>query len=279
MIIQLTCPDQEGIVAKFTGVIFDAGANILSLEQHVEPEENLFFMRIKLDLSALTELDALEKDIKSLATEFHGKCRIYNADYPLKSAIFVTKESACLYDLLMKQNSGELDMSLQLIISNYNNLKSIANQYDIPFHIFSISDTTKSVQENKIITLLKDNNIEVIILARYMQILTEDFVNQYLGKIINIHHGFLPAFKGKKPYHQAWEKGVKIIGATAHYVTKLLDDGPIIAQDTASVTHQHSPREMIHAGRDIERRVLTAAVKAHLERRIIIHGKRTIIFH
>lgn len=279
MIIHLTCPDQQGIVARFTGLLFDAGANILSLEQHVELEENLFFMRIKLDLSSIKNTESLESKINKSVSDVNGSCKIYNADHPLKAAVFVTKESACLFDLLIKHKSAELNMKIPLIISNHNSLQSVADQYDIPFYVIPITAETKSAQENIIIKLIKENEIEVIILARYMQILTSEFVNEYSGQIINIHHGFLPAFKGKQPYHQAWERGVKIIGATAHYVTERLDDGPIIAQDTASVTHQQSPMEMIQAGRDIERRVLTTAVKAHLERKIIIQGKRTIIFH
>ena len=209
----------------------------------------------------------------------NANIQFYYPENLQKMAIFVTKESAPLYDLLIKHRSGELSCEIPCIVSNHEELGEIAKEFHIPFHHFPITKENKQAQEQEIRMLMQNENIDVLVLARYMQILSADFVNEYPGRIINIHHGFLPAFKGKSPYRQAWEQGVKMIGATAHYVTADLDEGPIIDQDVVSVNHQHSVQEMIQAGRDIERRVLTDAVKAHLEHRIILDGQRTIIFH
>jgi len=280
MILHISCPDQQGIVAKFTGMLFENKANILSLEQHVEPDENLFFMRIHADLSNLSNTEnQLKSDLQALQIQLDAKIQLHNYEKKQNVALMVTKESTPLYDLLIQQKSGELSCNIPLIISNHNHLKSIANQFEVPFHHISITPETKLDQEKRINQLFENHKIDLIILARYMQILSPSLVEKYSGQIINIHHGFLPAFKGKMPYHQAWERGVKIIGATAHYVTEELDDGPIIEQDVISVNHQHSVSEMIQAGRNIERSVLTNSVNAHLEHRIILHGKRTIIFH
>ncbi len=278
MVIQLSCLDRPGIVARITGLIYGERGNILYLEQHVEPEENLYFMRVIVDNHSLNDakpnlIKKLEKACASLQASLH----IFDDTVSLNMAIFVTKEAAPLHDLLIKYQAGELKCKIPFIISNHNHLRSIAEQFKIPFHHLPLMPDTKQEQEAQIRKLLVSEKVDLIVLARYMQILSEQFVKDYTA--INIHHGFLPAFKGKKPYHQAWERGVKIIGATAHYVTADLDEGPIIAQDVVSVTHHHSAKDMIRAGRDIERRVLTSAVKAHLEHRIILHKQRTIIFH
>jgi formyltetrahydrofolate deformylase len=280
MILHISCPDQQGIVAKFTSLLFKSRANILSLEQHVEPDEKLFFMRIHADLSNMetTKLQ-LETDLKMLENQLNAQIQIYNYNKKLNVALMVTKESAPLYDLLIQQKSGELKCNIPLIISNHETLKPIADQFDVPFHFIPITPQSKLTQEEKLTELLENNQIDLVVLARYMQILSSIMVEKYSARIINIHHGFLPAFKGKMPYHQAWKRGVKIIGATAHYVTEELDEGPIIDQNVISVNHQHSVSEMIQAGRNIERSVLTQSVKAHIEHRIILHGKRTIIFH
>ena len=280
LVLHINCPDQRGIIAKFTGILYDHGANVLNLEQHVEPDEKLFFMRIHADLKnrRISE-EALNEILLAQVKKMDANIQFYYPENLQKMAIFVTKESTPLYDLLIKHRSGELSCEIPCIVSNHEELGEIANQFHIPFHYFPITPDTKQEQEQVIRKLMKDSNIDVLVLARYMQILSADFVSDYSGRIINIHHGFLPAFKGKAPYRQAWERGVKMIGATAHYVTADLDEGPIIEQDVVSVNHQHSVEEMIQAGRDIEKRVLTAAVKAHLEHRIILDGQRTIIFH
>ncbi|MDP7027389.1 MAG: formyltetrahydrofolate deformylase [Candidatus Marinimicrobia bacterium] len=280
LILHINCPDQRGIIAQFTGVLYDHGANVLNLEQHVEPDEKLFFMRIHADLSNMEiSEDALHKILMAQVKKMNAKIQFYYPENVLRIAIFVTKESAPLYDLLIKHQSGELPCKIPCIISNHKHLKEIAEQFNIPFHHLPISPETKPDQENAVREIIKKENIDLLVLARYMQILSPAFVTDYQGRIINIHHGFLPAFKGNNPYRKAWERGVKMIGATAHYVTADLDEGPIIEQDVVSVNHQHSVQEMIQAGRDIERRVLTSAVKAHLQHRIILDGQRTIIFH
>jgi len=280
LILHISCPDQRGIIAQFTGILYDHGANVLNLEQHVEPDEKLFFMRIHADLKNMEiSEDALYEILMVQVKKMNAKIQFYYPENLLRMGIFVTKESAPLYDLLIKHQSGELPCKTPCIISNHERLKEISEQFNIPFYHLPISPETKSDQENAIREIIKKENIDLLVLARYMQILSPEFVSDYHGRIINIHHGFLPAFKGNNPYRKAWETGVKMIGATAHYVTADLDEGPIIEQDVVSVNHQHSVQEMIQAGRDIERRVLTSAVKAHLQHRIILDGQRTIIFH
>ena len=280
LILHINCPDQRGIIAQFTGILYNHGANVLNLEQHVEPEEKLFFMRIHANLKNMDiSEDSLYAILKTLEIKMDAKIQFYNPEYHQRIAIFVTKESAPLYDLLIKQRSGELTCEISCIISNHEDLESIVSPFKIPFHHLPVSSDANAKQEKEIIKLMDEEKIDLLVLARYMQILSGDLVAKYRGEIINIHHGFLPAFKGQSPYRQAWERGVKMIGATAHYVTEDLDEGPIIEQDVVSINHQHSVQEMIQAGRDIERRVLTSAVKAHLERRIILDGQRTIIFH
>ena len=223
--------------------------------------------------------DALREILMAQVKKMNAKIQFYYPENRQKMAIFVTREAAPLYDLLIKHQSGELPCEIPCILSNHQDLKNTAKQFNIPFHHLPLSTETKSDQENAIREIIKKENIDLLVLARYMQILSSAFVTDYQGRIINIHHGFLPAFKGNNPYRKAWERGVKMIGATAHYVTADLDEGPIIEQDVVSVNHQHSVKEMVQAGRDIERRVLTSAVKAHLEHRIILNGQRTIIFH
>ena len=280
LILHINCPDQRGIIAQFTGILYDHGANVLNLEQHVEPDEKLFFMRIHADLSNMEiSEDALHEILMAQVKIMNTKIQFYYPENRQKMAIFVTREDAPLYDLLIKRQSGELPCEIPCIISNQQDLENTAKQFNIPFHHLPLSPETKSDQENAIREIIKKENIDLLVLARYMQILSSAFVTEYQGRIINIHHGFLPAFKGNHPYRKAWERGVKMIGATAHYVTADLDEGPIIEQDVVSVNHQHSVKEMVQAGRDIERRVLTSAVKAHLEHRIILDGQRTIIFH
>ena len=280
LILHINCPDQSGIIAQFTSILFDHGVNVLNLEQHVEPDEKHFFMRIHSDLKNMEISQvALNEILLAQVRKMNATIRFYYPGKLKRMGIFVTKESATLYDLLIKHQSGEIACEIPFIVSNHLDLEKIASQFNIPFYHFPITSNSKLKQESQIQSLVDKESIDLIVLARYMQILSPGFVEKYHGRIINIHHGFLPAFKGKSPYRQAWERGVKVIGATAHYVTADLDEGPIIEQDVVSVSHQHSVKEMIQAGRDIERRVLTSAVKAHLQHRIILDGHRTIIFH
>ena len=280
LILHINCPDQRGIIAQFTGILYDHGANVLNLEQHVEPDEMLFFMRIHTDLKNMEiSEDALHEILMAQVKKMDAKIQFYYPETIQNMAIFATTESAPLYDLLIKHQSGELPCIIPCVISNHDDLRKITEQFNIPFHFLPVSPDNKIEQEKEIRQLMVNEKIDLLVLARYMQILSREFVEHYPGEIINIHHGFLPAFKGKSPYRQAWDRGVKMIGATAHYVTADLDEGPIIEQDVVSVNHQHSVQEMIQAGRDIERRVLISAVKDHLEHRIILDGQRTIIFH
>jgi len=280
MVLHIKCPDQPGLIARFTGILFEHQANVMNLEQHAEEVESLFYMRIHVDLSNMSiSEENLKQKVLVLGKELKAEIRFLDPEKKMNIAIFVTKEFEPLYDLLLHYNSKELFGNISCIISNHSDLSHVAKQFDIPYHHIPINKDNKQEQEKVTLKLLDENNIDLVVLARYMQILSKGFVDEYRARIINIHHGFLPAFKGQKPYHQAWERGVKMIGATAHYVTEDLDEGPIIEQDVISVNHQHSAKEMVQAGRDIERRVLTSAVKAHLEHRIMLHGKRTIIFH
>lgn len=280
MIFHLTCPDQEGIIAQFTQLLFQHHVNVLSLEQHVEPDEGLFFMRTHADLRNMTiSPNTLIDLLNEIENKLSGNLTIHDPLNRLNVAILCTKEQAHVSDLLMKYQSGELNCKIPLVISNHDNLRDLVERYGIAYHHLPLSIENKELQEKEILSLLKDENIDVVVLARYMQVLPPKIVHQFEGRIINIHHAFLPAFKGNRPYRKAWIRGVKMIGATAHYVTEDLDEGPIIEQDVESVTHQHSVKEMIQAGRDIERRVLTSAVKAHLQHRILLHGQRTLIFH
>ncbi len=279
IILHLICPDQYGIIAQITQSLYIHNANIISLEQHVEPNEKLFFMRAHIDLSKIKISYKQLKDALALINKnLNGKLEIYNPTIPLKVAILCTKEKAHLSDLLMRSDAGELNCTIPVVISNHDSLRTSVEQYGLTYHHLPIKADFKKNQEQKILEILKKNKIDLIVLARYMQILSPNFVNTYRGKIINIHHAFLPAFKGDRPYHKAWKSGVKMIGATAHYVTEDLDEGPIINQDVESVTHHSTIKQMIQSGRDIERRVLVSAVKAHTEYRILIHGKRTLIF-
>lgn len=280
IILLVTCPDQRGIVAKYTGHLFDNHVNILTMEEHVEEKLKMFFMRLVLDVSTLQiSLSELDQSLTALSKQFFGEYQLIKQNEKINTAIFVTKEQLPLYDLLIRHETGQLNCNLKLVVSNHDNLKNAAERFEIPFHYFPVTSKNKSAYEPEILKLMQHENIELIILARYMQILSPEFLSHYEKKVINIHHGFLPAFKGGKPYHQAWKRGVKLIGATAHYVTNDLDEGPIIVQDVKPVNHTFSVKEMIDAGQDIERRVLTNAVRAHLEQRVLVYQGRTIVFH
>ena len=275
----MSCNDKVGIVSILSNIVFNNRGNILDLQQHVEIKENRYFMRLSIDNSTLS-LESKNKIKIQIIEEFDEldpKISFFDETIPISIAVFVTKESLPLYDILIKHNSGELNCKIPIIISNHEHLKFIADNFNIPFACLPLKKDKKYSQEKKIIKILKDNNIDLVVLARYMQILSSDFVKNFTA--INIHHSFLPAFKGKNPYKQAWDKGVKIIGATAHYVTEELDEGPIISQDVFPVNHNFSMRKLIEVGQNIERRVLTSALKSHLEHKIIIYKGRTIVFY
>ena len=280
----VSCSDRPGLVAALSQQLFTLGLNILDADQHTDTSAGQFFQRIRFDLDvrdgeAVISEETLRGAIREMADRYQMQWDLrLDRDVP-RMAIFVSKTDHCLYDILLRHRSGELHCDIPLIVSNHPDLEPIAEQFGVDYRVFQITKENKQAQEAKEIELLRKYQIDLVVMARYMQILSDQMIKAFPMQIINIHHSFLPAFQGGKPYHQAYSRGVKRIGATAHYVTADLDEGPIIEQDVESVTHQHSVKEMVQTGRDIERRVLTSAVKAHLQHRILLHGQRTLIFH
>ncbi len=279
IIFLIDCPDRKGLVSSISTFFYERGFNILHCQQYTDVLRNQYFMRLKLDMATLkTSRKQLEDAFTEFGAQYQLNWSVHYSDYVPKVAILVTKAPHCLYDLVVRQQEGELPCEIPLIVSNHPTLEHIADKFRIPFHCLPVTSTTKAQQEEAMRKLLKQYHIDVVVLARYMQVLSKDFVAEYAGKVINIHHAFLPAFQGASPYQQAYERGVKMIGATAHYATAELDDGPIIEQDVERVNHEQTIEELSRMGSDIERIVLARAVKAHLEQRIIISGKRTIVF-
>ena len=278
--ILIHCKDQKAIIASVTNYIASIGGNIIYLDQHVDADENVFFMRLECELSAENwDIDAIKNDFKTnLAEPFEMTWKIYPQDQKPKMALFVSKYDHCLFDVLGRYLAGELPLETSVIISNHEDLRAVANRFSIPFHCVPFTKETKIEGEKKQIELLKKYEIDFIVLARYMQIITPKLIKIYKHKIINIHHSFLPAFPGAKPYHSAFKRGVKIIGATSHYVTEELDEGPIIEQDISRVLHSHSIEDFIMKGRDIERTVLARAIKLHAERKTIVYNNKTVVF-
>ena len=278
-IFLVQCPDSRGILAAITSFFSSRNFNILHCQQYTDVRENKYFMRITVDVTAMpfTRHD-LEKDFSTFAETIQAKWRVRYSDTKQRMAILVSKTSHCLYDLLVHMQDGDLDCEVPLIISNHPDLEDVAAKFRVPYYCCPILNGDKTSQEKQVLDLLSKHDIDLVVMARYMQVLSDDFIKQYPEKIINIHHAFLPAFQGGNPYVRAWERGVKMIGATAHYATADLDEGPIIEQDVERVSHEHSPNDLKEIGRDIERRVLTRAVKAHLEHRVILDGLRTIVF-
>jgi len=276
------CPDRRGLVAAITDFIFRRNGNVLHLEQHVDVEHNVFFMRVQWDLAGFEiPKDKITTAFTPLAEQYGMTWRVHFSDEIQRiqrMALFVSKEEHCLYDLLSRWQSGDLRVHIALIISNHPTLGHIAEKFNIPFHQFTITKENKAGQEQAQIDLLKTHNVDLVVLARYMQIITAEFIAQFPNRIINIHHSFLPAFPGAKPYHQAYERGVKIIGATSHYVTPDLDAGPIIEQDVARVDHRDSISEMIRKGKDLEKTVLARAIWTHLGHRVLVYNNKTVVF-
>lgn len=275
----IQCPDQKGLVAKITNFFFEKGFNILSCQQYVNSIENTYFMRIRLNSDG-TEISkkGLENSFLELATPLHFKWSVHYGHKKQQVAILVSHTSHNLYDLLERSKEGNLNCTVKIIISNHQKLKPIADMFQVPFYHVPVIANDKSKQEKQLMELLDEHQIDLIILARYMQILSADFINTYPEKIINIHHSFLPAFQGANPYLRAYERGVKLIGATAHYATEELDEGPIIEQDVKPVTHESTPTTLKKIGADIEKLVLAKAVNNHLNHQIIVSGNRAIVF-
>lgn len=279
-IVLINCPDKKGIIATVTNFILEKKGNTTYIEQHVDRELKEFFMRLECEFDQDEKKLALFKDSfnTNVAKNHHMQWEMYNAEKAPKMALFVSKYDHCLYDILGRHASGELNVKIPIIISNHKDLKSIADAFNIPFAYIPVTKNTKEKAELQQLELLKEHKIDFIVLARYMQILSANFVNQYPNKIINIHHSFLPAFPGAKPYHSAYERGVKIIGATSHYVTSDLDEGPIIEQEVVRVSHVHNVQDFILKGRDLEKIVLSRAIKHHIERKVLIYNNKTVIF-
>lgn len=277
----LHCPDKPGILAAVTDFITINKGNIVYLDQYVDREEKEFFMRIEWELeNFLIPQEKVEDYFNTLyAQKYDMKYRIYFSDRKPRMAIFVSKMSHCIYDLLARYTAGEWDVEIPLIISNHPDLKHVADRFGIPFHVFPITKENKAEQEAKEMELLKENGVNFIVLARYMQVISEQMIEAYPSKIINIHHSFLPAFVGAKPYHAAFERGVKIIGATSHYVTTELDAGPIIEQDVVRITHKDTVQDLINKGKDLEKIVLSRAVQKHIDRKVLAYKNKTVIFN
>ena len=277
----LHCPDKPGILAEVTDFITVNKGNIIYLDQYVDHVENIFFMRIEWELKDfLVPLEKIEDYFASLyAQKYEMNFRLYFSDTKPRMAIFVSKMSHCLFDLLARYTAGEWNVEIPLIISNHPDLQHVAERFGIPFHLFPITKETKEEQEKKEMELLAKHKITFIVLARYMQVISEQMINAYPNRIINIHHSFLPAFVGAKPYHAAFERGVKIIGATSHYVTTELDAGPIIEQDVVRITHKDTVQDLVNKGKDLEKIVLSRAVQKHIERKVLAYKNKTVIFN
>jgi formyltetrahydrofolate deformylase len=289
-VLLIDCPDRKGLVARVAGLLYERGANILHADQHQDHDLGLFFMRVEWGLTsekiesgktggtASFDLDDFIRAFTSLATELdmHWTLRI-RAQRP-RVALFCSQYLHCAVDLLQRWHSGELECEIPFIVSNHHDVESLAAFYGVPFEYIPITPSTRKETEARQLELLRKHTIELIVLARYMQILSPEFVAQYPAAIINVHHSFLPAFTGARPYHAAYARGVKLIGATSHYVTEVLDDGPIIEQDVTRISHRDQVEDLVARGRDLERLVLSRAVRWHLDRRILCYGNKTVVF-
>lgn len=273
------CPDQPGLVHAVTGFIFAHHGNILDLEQHIDPPENLFFMRVEWAVENFTlAKEEISATFAPLGEKYRMGWTLHFSSERKRVALFVSKESHCLYDLLSRHEAGELPVEIPVIVSNHELLRPAAERFGIPFHHFPMSPGTKAAQEKAQIDLLREHRVDTVVLARYMQILSEDLISEFPNQILNIHHSFLPAFVGAKPYHQAYERGVKIIGATSHYVTAALDQGPIIHQDVMRVTHEDSVADLVRLGKDLEKTVLAKALWWHVRDKVLVYHNKTVVF-
>ncbi len=286
-ILLISCPDQRGLVAAVTDFIFTNQGNILYLDQHVDAEASgpgasgsgVFFMRVEWDLSGfLIQRHELHSAFDFVARRFNMKWALHFSDTRPRMAVFVSKQAHCLYEILSRWQSGEWQVEIPLIVSNHPDLQPVADQFGLPFHLIPVTQADKAAREAQQIALLQEHRVDFVVLARYMQILSESFVSHFPDRIINIHHSFLPAFAGAKPYHAAYGRGVKIIGATSHYVTTDLDAGPIIEQNVIRVSHKDSIKEMIRKGQDVEKLVLAQAIWHHIQRRVLVYNNKTVVF-
>lgn len=278
-ILLIDCPDQKGLVAAIADFLYAHGGNILHADQHKDKQLGQFFMRVEWEQKEF-DLDSAEfvREFEPMAGRLHMHWQLFYSQQRPLVAIFVSRQLHCLADLLYRHQTGELSCEIAFIVSNHTDAEPLARFYGIPFHVVAVNPANKATVEASQLRLLRDAKVELVILARYMQILSPEFVAEYPHQIINVHHSFLPAFTGARPYHAAFERGVKLIGATSHYATENLDEGPIIEQDVARISHRDAPEDLIQKGRDLERVVLARAVRWHLERRILCYGNKTVVF-
>jgi formyltetrahydrofolate deformylase len=275
----VTCPDRRGIVAALAQVLHGHGANILDADQHTDAVAGQFFQRIRFDCAEMhTDRISLEHAVQEVAERFAMRWRIAYAGDRKRMVIFVSRYDHCLWDLLLRHRAGELRCDIVAIVSNHPSLGPVAGQFGIPYHVFPIQAESRAAQEAREIALLEELGVDLLVLARYMQILSPGFIERFPSRIINIHHSFLPAFVGARPYHHAFERGVKLVGATAHYATTELDEGPIIEQDVVRTSHRDGVDDLVRKGRDLERTVLARAVRWHLEDRILVYANKTVVF-
>ena len=277
-ILTLSCPDRTGIVHNVSGWLLEQNGNILEAQQFGDAATNRFFLRIQFSLPEKQDVNALQAGFAPIAEKFGMEANIYDAQRKARLLILVSRQGHCLNDLLFRAHSGQLPVEIAAVASNHTDHAGLASSYGIPFHHLPVTPETRPQQEQQIIDLAHDLKVDLVVLARYMQILSTNLCQSLSGRAINIHHSFLPSFKGARPYHQAHARGVKIIGATAHYVTADLDEGPIIEQDVEHVTHAVSPTELTQIGSDVESLVLARAVRAHVEHRILLNDQRTVVF-
>jgi formyltetrahydrofolate deformylase len=275
----ISCHDREGLVAAVTQFIATNDGNIVHLDQHVDQQENVFFMRVEWDLSRFRyQQGEVATAFEPIAQQYQMQWALHFSEKRPRMAVFVSKEAHCLYEILARYTAGEWRVDIPLIVSNHPTLQDVAAQFNIPFHVIPVTKEDKRQQEDKQIALLREHNVDLVVLARYMQILSAEFVAQFPNRIINIHHSFLPAFPGAKPYHMAFSRGVKIIGATSHYVTADLDAGPIIEQDTVRINHKDSVEDLVRKGKDVEKLVLARAIRYHLQNQVLVYNNKTVIF-
>lgn len=278
-ILLISCPDARGIVAAVSGFLAELGANLLDSQQHSHTDEGLFFMRVRFELPPSgMDRPRFEAAFAPVAARFRMTWRLTFPDQIKRMGILVSRYDHCLYDLLLRQRSGELSVAIPFVASNHPDLAHVADTFSVPFHHLQVTPASRPDQEEALLALCEAHGVEFLVLARYMQILTARVLDRYEQAIINIHHSFLPAFAGGRPYHQAYQRGVKVIGATSHYATEDLDEGPIIEQDVIRVNHRDEVEHLVRKGRDLEKLVLARAVSAHAEDRILVHGRRTIVF-
>ncbi len=277
-ILTLSCPDRTGIVYRVTGLLYELGCNILDAQQFGDEETRRFFLRVHFDVPSLVETGTLQEGFSALADDYGMDWQLHDARRRARLLVLVSKQGHCLNDLLFRAHSRQLPVDIAGIVSNHGDFASLADSYGIPFHHLPVTTVTRAAQEQQLIDLMERERIDLVVLARYMQILSPGLCEALAGRAINIHHSFLPSFKGARPYHQAHQRGVKIIGATAHYVTGDLDEGPIIEQDIARVDHAMTPKELVRVGSDTESQVLARAVRRHVEHRILLNGHRTVVF-